>query len=371
MSKDSYRTQIPVKKDGSVAYTIFLEDNFSNLAKRMEKLDISEKRLCMVADDTVNELYGDKVSQILECCARETVRFVFPAGEEQKNLDTVRTLYEFLILHHFERGDMLVALGGGVTGDLTGFVAATYLRGIDFVQIPTTLLSQVDSSIGGKTGVDFECYKNMVGAFHQPRLVYINVATVKTLSDEQFSCGMAEILKHGLIRDSAYYEWTINHMFEIKDREIPVLKELIAGSCEIKRAVVEKDPTEKGDRALLNFGHTLGHAIEKLKNFTLMHGQCVAIGSLAAAYISWKRQLISTEEFFEIRDMNIGFELPVSFSDLETEDILSTIKSDKKMEQGKIKFILLKGIGHAFIDRSVTDSEMSEAVDYLRRRTEL
>lgn len=265
---------------------------------------------------------------------------------------------------------MLVALGGGVVGDLAGYTAATYLRGIDFIQIPTTLLSQVDSSIGGKTGVDFDCYKNMVGAFHQPKMVYMNINTLKTLEDEQFFCGMGEILKHGLIRDADYYEWTIEHMSEIGERDLPVLKTMISASCEIKRAIVEKDPTEKGERALLNFGHTLGHAIEKLMDFRLLHGQCVALGTVAAAYISYKRGLLSAEEFFEIRDMNVGFDLPISFSGLDIEEIITVTKSDKKMEAGKIKFVLLKGIGHAFVDKTVTDDEMRDALNYLNAETE-
>lgn len=367
MSKETYRTRIPVKKDGNLIYEIFLEEDFGNLPKRLQDLNIGEKRLCLVTDSTVNAYYGDKVEAILAACSSGVTRFVFPAGEENKNLDVVQKLYEHLIRNHFERKDMLVALGGGVVGDLTGFAAATYLRGMDFVQVPTTLLAQVDSSIGGKTGVDFACYKNMVGAFHQPKLVYMNISVLKTLTDEQFICGMGEILKHGLIRDAGYYEWTINQMFEIKERDLSVLKEMISRSCEIKREVVEKDPTEKNERALLNFGHTLGHAIEKLKNFTLMHGQCVAIGYLAASYISWKRGLISTEEFFEIRDMNIGFGLPVSFQGLGTKDIIAATRADKKMEQGKVKFILLKGIGKAYIDRTVTDDEMTEAVEYIKQ----
>jgi 3-dehydroquinate synthase len=205
----------------------------------------------------------------------------------------------------------------------------------------------------------------MVGAFHQPKLVYMNVNTLNTLTDEQFSCGMGEILKHGLIRDADYYEWTIQHMSEICERDLATLKTMIAASCEIKRAVVEKDPTEKGERALLNFGHTIGHAIEKLKNFQMLHGQCVGLGVVAAAYISYKRELLSAEEFFEIRDMNVGFDLPISFEGLDTEEIIRTTKSDKKMEAGKIKFVLLKGIGHAFVDRTVTDDEMRDALNYL------
>ena len=176
---------------------------------------------------------------------------------------------------------------------------------------------------------------------------------------------MGEILKHGLIKDADYYEWVIEHMSEISERKSDVLKKMISASCEIKREVVEKDPTEKGDRALLNFGHTIGHAIEKLMDFKMLHGQCVALGYVAAAYISYKRELLSAEEFFEIRDMNVGFNLPISFDGIDTNKILEVTKSDKKMEAGKIKFILLKGIGHAFIDKTVTDEEILDAVNYI------
>ena len=309
---------------------------------------------------------GNRYRRFLEDCFETVISFVFPAGEASKTLDTVRKLYEVLIKAHFDRKDLLAALGGGVTGDLTGFAAATYLRGIDFIQIPTTLLAQVDSSIGGKTGVDFDCYKNMVGAFHQPKMVYMNLSLLKSLTEEQFACGMGEILKHGLIKDAEYYEWCINNMFEIQERELPVLHKMIETSCRIKRQVVEKDPTEKGERALLNFGHTLGHALEKQMNFTLLHGQCVAVGYLMAAYISWKRELLSTEEFFEIRDMNVGFDLPISFMGPTAEEILENTRSDKKMEHGQIKFVLLKGIGKAFVDQTVTNEEMLAAIRYFR-----
>lgn len=371
MNKGNYRTQIPLKNGDCVAYEIFLEKNFDKLTACLETLDVSHRRLCLVTDSTVNSYYGDEVEELLSSCCEGVTRFVFPAGEENKNLNTVQNLYEHLILHHYERKDLLVALGGGVVGDLTGFAAATYLRGIDFVQIPTTLLAQVDSSIGGKTGVDFACYKNMVGAFHQPKLVYMNISTLKTLSDGQFTCGMGEILKHGLIKDAAYYTWTMQQKAAIQARDAAVLEEMISRSCEIKRDVVERDPKEKGERALLNLGHTLGHAIEKLKNFTLMHGQCVGIGYLAAAYISWKRQLISEEEYLAIRDANLAFGLPVDFDGLNISDIIETTHSDKKMEQGKVKFVLLKEIGNAYIDRTVTDAEMTESLNYLyTERTE-
>ena len=365
MDTTKYRTQIPVKKDGIFAYEIYLEKDFGMLAECLKVCKPENRRLCIVTDSTVDQYYGDQVEEILASCAKEVTRFVFRAGEENKNLNTVQDLYEHLILHHFERKDMLVALGGGVVGDLTGFAASTYLRGIDFIQVPTTLLAQVDSSIGGKTGVDFNCYKNMVGAFHQPKLVYMNLSTLKTLTDEQFACGMGEILKHGLIRDRSYYEWTLQHITEIKDRNLETLEQMISGSCEIKRDVVEKDPTEKGERALLNFGHTLGHAIEKLKNFTLMHGQCVALGSLAAAYISWKRGMITIKDFQTIQNANLDFELPTILDGLNVEEIIQTTRSDKKMESGKVKFILLNAIGNACIDPSVTDKEMKDSLQYL------
>lgn len=360
------KNALTVKTDRAGGYTIYFEHDFGRLAEVLESdCGISGRKLCIVTDTTVEGLYLQEVIKALEGKCRALTQFVFPAGEQSKTLDTVRSLYEKLILEHFERRDMLIALGGGVVGDLTGFAAATYLRGIAFAQVPTTLLAQVDSSIGGKTGVDFDSYKNMVGAFHQPSLVYMNAHTLSTLPEEQFACGMGEVLKHGLIRSANYYTWLIEHISEIAERDADTLREMVMESCRIKRAVVEKDPTEKGERALLNFGHTIGHAIEKVKSPDLLHGQCVALGCVAAAYISFKRGLLSTEEFYEIRDMNVGFDLMFSVEDIDPQEILTITKSDKKMDQGSVKFVLLKKIGKAFIDTTVTDEEILEAVNFI------
>ncbi|MDO4269202.1 MAG: 3-dehydroquinate synthase, partial [Eubacteriales bacterium] len=263
--------------------------------------------------------------------------------------------------------DMLVALGGGVVGDLCGFAAATYLRGVRFIQIPTTLLSQVDSSIGGKTGVDFDAYKNMVGAFHMPALVYTAISTLHTLPDEQFASGMGEIVKHGLIKDREYYEWLIRHGDEIRRREPDICEEMILTSNRIKRDVVEQDPREQGERALLNFGHTLGHAIEKLMDFKLLHGQCVALGCVAAARISADRGLITDGEAADIRTAMKTFGLPVSTAELKLSipEIIETTKHDKKMDSGVIKFILLSQIGSAYVDRTVTAEEMEAGLLWL------
>ncbi len=344
-------------------YDIVFTQDFEELREELKELGCEDRKLCIVTDSTVETLYCKEVLAIAGSVSKKSVSFVFPAGEENKNLDTVKKLYTFLIEEGFERTDMLVALGGGVVGDLTGYTAATYLRGVDFIQIPTTLLSQCDSSIGGKTGVDFDGYKNMVGAFYMPKLVYMNVSLLKTLEDRQFFSGFAEVMKHGLIKDSIFYEWLLENMYEICEKDPDILEEMIMKSCQIKKLVVEKDPTEKGERALLNFGHTIGHAIEKAKNFKLLHGECVALGAVAAAYISWKHELLSMDEYYEIRDMFVPFHLPISVEEIEPEEILKLTKSDKKMAEGRIKFVLLKKVGKAVIDTTVSDEDMLNAIN--------
>jgi 3-dehydroquinate synthase len=355
--------RLTVNQNNKPIYDIVIENDFSGLAAELEKFEIADKRLCIVTDSNVRKIHCDAVCDALKDKCKNLVVFDFPYGEENKNIDTVKDIYTCLIKNKFDRKDMLLALGGGVVGDVTGFVAATYLRGIDFVQIPTTLLAQVDSSVGGKTGVDFDQYKNMVGAFYMPKLVYTNIATLNTLDDRQYYAGMAEVMKYGLIKNAKFYEWIIDNMYEIHEREFEALEYMVFQSCTYKKLVVEKDPTEKGERAILNFGHTIGHAIEKAKNFELLHGECVALGSVAAAYISWKRNLISMDDYYEIRDMFVPFNLPISVENIDPEDIYHITSSDKKMEGDHIKFILLKKIGKAVIDKTVTKEEIIAAIN--------
>lgn len=354
--------RLPILYNKKPCYDIVFSQSFAELAEELKDLEAENKKLCIVTDSNVEKLYAKELKELLTGKCRKVVVYSFPAGEASKTLDTIKEIYRFLIEEGFDRKDMLLALGGGVVGDMTGYAAATYLRGIDYVQIPTTLLAQTDSSIGGKTGVDFDGYKNMVGAFKMPRLVYMNLAVLKTLDDRQFFAGFAEVMKHGLIKDDSFYEWLISNMYEICERDMNTLEEMVMRSCTIKKLVVEKDPTEQGDRALLNFGHTIGHAIEKAKNFELYHGECVALGVVAAAYISWKKELLSMEEYYEIRDMFVPFYLPITVENIEPEQIVELTKSDKKMEDGKLKFVLLKKIGKAVIDRSVTEEEILAAV---------
>lgn len=354
--------RLNVQMNKKPCYDIVFSLGWKDLAEELSEMELKERKICIVTDSNVDKLYGETLKEMVSSCCKKTVKFVFPAGEEHKNLDVVRDAYTFLIQEKFDRKDLLIALGGGVVGDLTGFVAATYLRGIDFLQVPTTLLAQADSSIGGKTGVDFDGYKNMVGAFKMPRLVYMNFEVLKTLDDRQFFSGFAEIMKHGLIKDSAFYEWLIENMYEICERDVDVLSEMLMRSCTVKKLVVEKDPTEQGDRALLNLGHTIGHAIEKAKNFELYHGECVALGTVAAAFISWKKELLSMEEYYEIRDMFVPFYLPISVEGIDPEEILKLTKSDKKTDGDHVRFVLLKKIGKAVIDTTVTEEEILAAI---------
>ena len=350
---------------GIPIYPIILSENFDGLGAAFEKLSVKDRKVCIVTDSHVAEHYLAQVEAIAAAHCASAVHFIFPAGEESKTLATVENLYEFLIQNKFERRDMLAALGGGVVGDLTGFTAATYLRGIDFIQIPTSLLAQVDSSIGGKTGVDFRAYKNMVGAFHQPKLVYSCAETLKTLTEQQYISGLGEIIKHGLIKDIAYYHWLKEHKEAILSRDTQTMIEMIEVSCRIKKEVVENDPEEAGERALLNFGHTLGHAVEKLMNFKEFHGHCVGLGCIAASKISALRGMISEEQVQDIKNTFEAFEMPVTVSGLDWKDVYATTKSDKKMDSGVVKFILLKTVGNAYVDRTVTEEEMKTGFDLI------
>ena len=355
-------SRMTINYENKPCYDIVFSQGFDLLAEELQELGIENRKIAIIADSNTERLFGGNVKGILEGKCKKVILYAFPAGEENKTLDTVKAIYKELIEEKFDRRDMLIALGGGVVGDVTGYTAATYLRGIDFVQIPTTLLAQSDSSIGGKTGVDFDGYKNMVGAFYMPKLVYMNLDTLKELDDRQFYAGFAEVMKSALIKDAMFYEWLLENMYEIHDRNPEVLEEMVMRSCTVKKLVVEKDPKELGDRALLNFGHTIGHAIEKSMNFQMLHGECVSLGMVAAAYISWKHNWLSMEEYYEVRDMLVPFNLPISIDSINPEEVLALTKSDKKMEAGQIKFVLLKKVGKAVIDKTVTDEEILDAI---------
>ena len=356
------------------SYDIVITDGFRELEALLEPVLKdksalnSSRKAAIISDSNVFKLYGREVEDILKRMDVSFSSFVFQAGEESKNLDTVQDVYEFLINERFERRDVCIALGGGVVGDLTGFAAATYLRGISFVQIPTSLLSQTDSSIGGKTGVDFRRYKNMVGAFHQPLLCFMNMSTLDTLDRRQFLSGLGEIIKAALIKDRDFYEWLRSDFDKISALDKMTLEEMIYRACEIKRDVVVSDPLEKGERALLNFGHTLGHAVERCTGFSLFHGECVVLGMIAALYISRQRGYISEKDYRDVYKTfeDFGYTMKVTgLSDSLKKEILDTVRSDKKAEAGVVKFILLEDIGNAVIKKDVTREEMERALEII------
>ena len=362
-------SKLTVNKDRENQYDILLEGDFGALPAALCVLGMEGRKAVIVTDDKVGALHAEELSRSLEGIFSGLFTVTFPAGEANKNLETVKTILQAFVEHRMNRHDVVLALGGGVVGDVAGFCAAIYMRGIDVVQIPTSLLAMVDSSIGGKTGVDLDAYKNMVGAFKMPRLVYINTSVLGTLDGRQFAAGMGEVLKYGLIMDASFYEWIITHLYEIGERREDTLCEMIEQCCICKRNIVERDPLEKGDRALLNFGHTIGHAIEKYKNLELLHGECVALGSVAAAYISWKKGKLSMEEYYEVRDMFVPFGLPISVEDIDAEEILKLTRSDKKAMSGEgIRFVLLKRVGKAYIDTKVTDEEILAGIGEIEYR---
>lgn len=335
-----------------------IRDSFEDLAPAIKSSGLPMHRLCIAGDTNTLPLYGDMVEEALAGSFNEIRKYAFPAGEEHKKLGSVTGLLEFLMQNHFDRKDLIIALGGGVAGDMAGFAASVYLRGIPVIQLPTTLLAQVDSSIGGKTGVDFDGYKNMVGAFHMPALVYTNCSTLKTLPDEQFAAGMGEVIKSALLADKELFYWLKEHSEAVLSRDEEAIRHVIESTASIKVDIVEQDPKEQGIRALLNLGHTIGHAVEKYKDFTMLHGMCVGLGTAAASRISLDRGLITEEEHRSILNVLALYGLPAKTFIKDPEEVLRLTKSDKKMNKGRIRFILLKSIGQAFFTDDVTDWEL-------------
>lgn len=369
---------ITVKRNDKPIYNIEFSQSYDIIIEKLKDAGINGRKVCVVSDSNVSKIYYEEVKRCIESLgASLCISFVFEAGEDNKTTVTIFSIIERLIAAHFDRNDFLFALGGGVTGDMTGFAAAIYLRGIKFYQLPTSLLAMVDSSIGGKTGVDFNGYKNMVGSFHMPSGVFINTSSLNSLPEREYISGYAEIIKHAVIADKNYFQYLNNNNAGALSKDNTVVKDIIYKSCKIKQAVVENDPTEKGIRAFLNFGHTIGHAIEKYMDFALLHGECVSLGMIAAAYISHSRNLISLEDYEAIRKLVKSYRLPLCFADIEQytakctdignniNEILSIIKSDKKADGAVIKFVLIDSVGNAVIDTTVTDEEIIKAINEL------
>ena len=307
---------------------------------------INSKKAVIVTDDTVDRLYSNTLAESLEKSGISFDIFVFPHGEQSKNLHTLGDIFDFLCEKGITRSDFLIALGGGVVGDITGFAAASYLRGIDFVQIPTTLLSQVDSSVGGKTAVDIPGGKNLVGAFKQPALVICDSDTLKTLPEEELACGMAEVIKYGMIRDKNLFDLCESHNIENIHE---VMDEIVSTCVDIKRQVVENDEFDKGERMILNFGHTLGHAIEGWHNYTdFTHGMGVAAGMCMIT-----RRLCSSNMAERLEKCVEAYRLPIS-TEAPMSELLPFCTKDKKCESSSINYIICPEIGMSEIVKAAT-----------------
>jgi 3-dehydroquinate synthase len=324
---------------------------------------IRGRQVMVVTNETVAPLYLDSVRQTLSEYQLEQV--ILPDGEEYKNLDVLMRIYDTLLANRFNRSCCLVALGGGVVGDMTGFAAASYQRGVDFIQIPTTLLAQVDSSVGGKTGVNHPLGKNMIGAFHQPRCVLADIDTLNTLDDRQLSAGLAEVIKYGLIMDSDFFRWLEDNMGPLLARDAEALTYAIERSCQCKAEIVAADERESGKRALLNLGHTFGHAIETGMGYgNWLHGEGVAVGMVMAADLSARHGWITAADVERIRALLSHARLPVDAPpDINRTQFLELMAVDKKVVDGGLRLVLLDAIGTARVRSDFDATLLNQTLD--------
>ncbi|MBI5073636.1 MAG: 3-dehydroquinate synthase [Nitrospirae bacterium] len=350
---------------GERSYTIATGSGIlKDIGKSLERFDFS-KKAAIISNPTVYDLYGKTLAASLSGSGFEIMEIILPDGEEYKNLASVERIYEQLLKMRFDRRSVLIALGGGVIGDITGYAASTYMRGIDFIQVPTTLLAQVDSSVGGKTGVNHALGKNMIGTFWQPRLVWVDISTLHTLSRRNFLAGMAEIIKYGIIWDSAFFDFLEKKRETLLSLNPDDLIHIIRRSCEIKADVVSRDERESGLRAILNFGHTIGHAIETATGYTtFLHGEAIAIGMHVEATIAHEIGLIGSEEVSRIQHLLKTFGLPTEIpADIDLAAIFGAMKLDKKTVSGDVKFILPDKIGRVKIQGNIPEKAVQQAVN--------
>lgn len=318
-----------------------------NIGRHCKQLGLGT-RCAIISDSKVSPLYGKRVVQSLTAAGFKPITCNIVAGEQSKNLRSVNSCYTQLAKHRLERKSFIIALGGGVVGDLAGFVASTYLRGIPFVQIPTTLLSQVDSSVGGKVGVNLPAGKNLVGCFYQPQIVLCDLDTLQTLPNREFRAGLAEIIKYGIICDARFFNWLEKNLSLLLNRDTKALTRAIAISCEIKAAVVSEDEQEGGLRAILNFGHSIGHAIEAITNYgTYLHGEAISIGQVMAAELSTQLAGLPARDTARIRQFFKAAGLPttIKLTPAQRSKLIAAMSLDKKVSDGEVKFVLAQKIG--------------------------
>lgn len=321
-------------------------------------------RVVVVTNEVVAPLYLDRLERALRGAGATATAIVLPDGEAHKDWLTLNRIFDGLLTGLADRGTTLMALGGGVIGDMTGFAAATYQRGVPYIQVPTTVLAQVDSSVGGKTAINHPLGKNMIGAFHQPRLVLADTATLNTLPERELRAGLAEIIKYGLIRDADFLVWLEANVAALLARDQVALTYAIERSCRNKAAIVEADETEQGERALLNLGHTFGHAIETGLGYgTWLHGEAVATGMMMAADLSRRLGWLADDDADRVRRLLQRAGLPVTGPSLGAARYLELMRHDKKVANGQLRLILLEGLGQAVVSAAASEAEIRATID--------
>lgn len=341
-------------------------DVLESFVKKIRDSQIANQYL-IISDDTVSKMYGNKLLQLLKDLNLSSSLIDFPAGEQSKSFETTLRLSETMLQQGADRKSGVIALGGGVTGDLAGFIASIYMRGIPFIQIPTTLMAQVDSSIGGKTGVNLPAGKNLLGTFHQPEMVLTDVKFLESLPEKEYNNGLSEVLKYGAIEGETIFAKLENNVDEIRARNLPLLKEIIESACSIKAKIVSQDETEKNLRRVLNFGHTIGHAVEAASGYDFSHGECVAVGMVAAARLSERISGLASEEVRRIEQLITALGLKRKIPpEISTEAILSASRHDKKREGEGINFVALRRIGSPIFVKGLDEQVIRETIDSLR-----
>ncbi len=346
---------------GERSYPILIGPGLLAGHERLSEL-VSGRQVAVVSNDRVAGLYGRQLVSTLERSASHCITVLLPEGEAHKTWQSLNTVFDALLARHFDRRCVLVALGGGVVGDMTGFAAATYQRGVDFVQVPTTLLAQVDSSVGGKTGINHPLGKNMIGAFHQPRLVLADPDTLASLEPRELAAGIAEMIKHGAIADLAYLDSLEHDMALLRSFNAAALARAVLRSCEIKAQVVAADERESGLRATLNFGHTFGHAIEAGAGYgQWLHGEAVAAGMVMAADLSMRLGMLDAAELARLERAIAAAGLPTAGPAWSPDRYIELMRVDKKASQGVPRFVLLDGLGRALM-RTVPEAALRETL---------
>ena len=356
-----------IVKTGTKSYPVFIYD--SELNKLPEKLDEQKlfKNLLVVIDKNVAQYYQTKIKSVFSNHLGKIRYYILPSGEKTKSEKELKKIYDFLLKKYFGRDTVLIAIGGGVTGDLAGYAASTFMRGIQLVHVPTTFLSMIDSSIGGKTGINFSKKKNIIGAFYQPRLVFIDVMFLSTLPSREFNSALGELIKYGLISNKDFYNFLSDNLEKVKPMNDGVIKSVVEESILIKAGVIQQDEFEqRGIRKILNFGHTFAHAIESELGFRVKHGEAVTAGIICSLFLSNKIGLLDTSKLKNLLRLPASVQLPAIIKKINNQNVFDAMRSDKKNNDDKIMFVLISGIGNMLVDVPVKKRDIYYALDKMK-----